>query len=60
MLLEQQAGSRRAEPSCGLVANFYNFETKKIPARSVVLGDWSGCYRVDISPNMESKKVSLG
>ena len=55
-----QAGSRRAEPSCGLIANFYSLKTKKIPTGSVALGDWSGCYRVDILPSMESNKASLG
>ena len=60
ILLEQQTSSRRAEPSCGLIANFYSLKTKKIPAGSVALGDWSGCYRVDILPNMKLKKASLG
>ena len=37
----------RADPLCGLVANFYSLKTKKIPAGRMALGDWSGCYVVD-------------
>ena len=36
----------RADPPCGLVANFYSLKTKKIPAGRMALGDWSGCYKV--------------
>ena len=39
-------GPGRADPRCGLVANFYSFKTKKIPAGRVALGDWSGCDKV--------------
>ena len=30
----------------GLEANFYILKTKKIPAGSMTLGDWLGCYLV--------------
>ena len=30
----------------GLIANFYNLKTKKIPAGQLVLGDWLGCNKV--------------
>ena len=33
------ARSDRANPFCGLIANFYSLKTKKIPARRVALGD---------------------
>lgn len=33
----------------GLIANFYSFKTKKIPAGRLVLGDWLGHYREWIS-----------
>ena len=36
----------RADPLCGLVANFYSLKTKKIPAGRMALGNWSGCYKV--------------
>ena len=36
----------KADRFCGLIANFYSFRTKQISARSLVLSDWSGCYRV--------------
>ena len=43
-------GGLKTEPFSGLVAYFYNLNTKKIPAGKVTLGDWLGCYRVDILP----------
>ena len=45
---------RRADPFRGLAANFYSLKKKKIPAGRMELGDWSGCYMVNILPNMES------
>ena len=33
---------------CGLVANFHNLKTKKIPAGRLTLGDWLGCTGVGI------------
>ena len=30
----------RANSFCGLVANFYSLKTKKIPAETVVFGNW--------------------
>ena len=35
-------------------ANFYSLKTQKIPAGRVAVGDWLGCYRVGILPNIES------
>ena len=42
------------------MSKFYSLKTKKIPAESVALDDWLGCYRVDILPNMESGNAGLG
>ena len=53
-LLEQQAGTRRAHPLHGLVANLHSLKTEKTPVGRVALGDWLGCYRVGTAPNMES------
>ena len=36
----------RVDSFCGLVTNFYSLKTKKILAGRLVLGDWSGRYRV--------------
>ena len=36
----------RVDSFRGLVTNFYSLKTKKIPAGRLVLGDWSGRYRV--------------
>ena len=33
-----------ADPFRGLVASFYSLKTKRIPAGSVPLGDWSGYF----------------
>ena len=30
----------------GLVTNFYNLKTKKIPAGRLAVGDWLRCHRV--------------
>ena len=35
----------KADSFHGLIANFYSFKTKKIPAGRLVLGDWLGHYR---------------
>ena len=40
------SGLGRADAFCGLVASFYSFKAKKIPAGRVALGDWLGHYRV--------------
>ena len=36
----------RVDSFHGLVTNFYILKTKKILPGRLVLGDWSGCYRV--------------
>ena len=39
-------GPGRADSFRGLVTNFYSLKIEKIPAGRLVLGDWSGRYRV--------------
>ena len=36
----------RVDSFHGLIANFYSFKTKSIPAERLALGDWLGPYRV--------------
>ena len=45
----------KADTFCGLLAKFCSLKAKKIPVGRVVLGDWLGCYRVGILPNMGSR-----
>ena len=50
--------SKKSDTTERLSDNFYNLKIEKIPAGTVALGDWLGCYKVcnrmGILPNMGS------
>ena len=54
MLLEQWAGSKESGPLSRATSQFLQPQDK-IPAGTVALGDWLGCYRVGILPNKGSE-----